>query len=86
MPETAGTIMRNLDHEWINGALAERLRDDPTLWAQHAAWEFCGYVRWDAHATEWIEEVWRYHEPIATHRASTLDELRVIVNDNHGWD
>lgn len=79
-----GVVVSNLDGV-VDEKVAQRLKDEPGAVASHTAWEFCGAVRWDAAAAEWVECVMRYRQHVGTYRAATLDELRTIVNDEHGW-
>lgn len=74
--------MSNFDGS-IDDGLAETLRANP-VFARHAGWEFNGRVWWDGGVFR--EQVWRYHQPIATYSAATLRELMGAVNDAHGWD
>jgi hypothetical protein len=74
-------LLSNLDGsvpEDVDG----QLRDKP-VWTRHAAWEFNGKVWWQD--GQFHEQVWRYHKPVATYSAETLDELYRTVNDAWGW-
>ena len=52
--------------------------------AKHYGWNFCGdlYYR----DGKYVEEVFRYHELVATITADNLEALRVEVNEQFGWD
>jgi hypothetical protein len=73
--------MSNSDHE-VDPGFAEALKAGK-VFGRHAAWEFNGKVWWDG---QFVETVWRYHVPVATYRADTLEELMQIVNAEWGWE
>lgn len=56
------------------------------FYCQHAAWDFCGYVRWDEAEQTFVEEVWRYNAPVAVLKDPDLRDLMDKVNDRFGWD
>lgn len=74
--------MSNFDHS-IDDGLEDALQREP-VFCRHSAWEFNGQVWWDG--SQFREQVWRYHAPIATYAEDTLRELMETVNDNHGWE
>jgi hypothetical protein len=74
--------MSNFDHT-VDPGLAEALKAG-NVYAQHAAWEFNGEV-WFADGL-FHEQVFRYHQPVGSYRADTLEELMTRVNDHHGWE
>ncbi len=76
--------MSNCDFE-IEPGVEEVLKAAPNqLYAQHAAWNFCGYFWWSG--DRWKEEVWRYNAVVKVVEAGSLVELRKTVNDEFGWD
>lgn len=79
---SVGEVMSNLGCR-INGDVEVVLRSGP-YYAQHSAWEFCGYV-WFADDI-FHEQVKRYRVHVDTLSASTLPELMQLVNDKWGWE
>lgn len=55
----------------IDDGTEEALRSGKT-YAQHAAWDYCGYVWWDAEDKKFHEEIWRYGTHVATLSDDTL--------------
>lgn len=80
---TANEVYSNFDHV-LNQDVAEKLKQDPTLWSQHPGWNFCGWIRWDAETQEWVEEVWRFKVLVGTHTGEDLEEVIKQVNDEYG--
>lgn len=74
-------IMSNFDNE-INREVEKTLKSG-SYFAQHSAWDFCGYVWWDDN--KFKEEVWFYGAHVCTHVAESLEELKESVNNEHGW-
>lgn len=75
-----GTIYSNFDHSFDQHVI-DRMTE-PNAFAQHAAWDFCGYVtRMEG---GWHEQVWQYGEPIADYAADDLAELILYVVDEWG--
>ncbi len=72
--------MSNFDHV-IDEGLEEQLRAGEHC-AQHSAWDFCGYVWFED--GQFYEEVWRFHQHVATLSADDLRELMEAVNDEYG--
>lgn len=83
--DTDEAVYSNFDHALID-SVVDQLRADPeTLWAQHAAWGFCGYV-WFTSDGQWREQVWVYQSPIAEYSDADLSSLIAHVIDIHGSD
>ena len=74
--------MSNFDHS-IDGELEGALRTS-RVYAQHAAWDFCGYV-WFADG-QFHEDVWQYNAYTETFTADSLPELMQAVNAEWGDD
>ena len=74
--------MSNCDHT-IDRGLAKRLRGG-RVFAQHSAWNFCGYV-WFENG-QYHEEVMVHHQYQETIHAKSLKELMQKVNDIYGWE
>ena len=76
--------MSNYGHE-IDEGLAEALRAEPgKVYAQHAAWNFCGYTYYAD--GEYRTQVWVHGAPRGTISAPTLEALMRATNDEYGWD
>ena len=74
--------MSNFDHT-IDEGLEEVLRANPARkYAQHSAWDFCGYV-WFENG-KFFEQVWRYKAPIDELEANDLKELMLETNLLYG--
>ncbi len=72
--------MSNFDHV-IDPGFAEELQGNP-YFGRHAGWSFNGLVWWDGEM--FCEQAWCYRAIVATYRATTLELLMEIVNDEHG--
>lgn len=74
--------MSNMDGS-IDDGLAEALKQQAgSVYAQHAAWNFCGYVWYENGMFH--EEVWVYNAPRTVINADTLQELMSDVNAEYG--
>lgn len=85
-PYLDATVMTNFDHT-VNEITAGLLMIPNALghgWAQHTAANFHGRV-WYRNG-RWHEQVWVRERPVATYSAASLQQLMVIVNDQHGWE
>lgn len=77
--------MTNLD-QTIGKGLAEALKDEPgKVYAQHAAWNFCGWV-WFEEDGLFRELVQRYGADQGVWTAPTLEKLMDVVNNEFGWE
>lgn len=81
--ETADAIYSNFDHV-IDEQVRDELKGNSALCAQHAAWDFCGYVWFDGEL--WHEEVWRWKSPVDHRTNADLDALISGVNGDYGDD
>ncbi|GAH60460.1 unnamed protein product [marine sediment metagenome] len=76
--------MSNHDHS-IDEGLEEWLKENEgKVCAQHAAWDFCGYVWYEL--GKFYEQVWQHNSPIEEISADTLEELMTKANDKYGYD
>lgn len=75
-----GLEMSNFDGR-IDEGLADALRGGQ-VYGRHAAWNFNGLV-WFADG-RFHEQVWRFHVPMRTHSADTLEQLMREVSDEWG--
>ena len=77
------TVYSNLDHQFDSNVL-EELRNNPeTTMAQHAAWEFCGYV-WHTSCGQWACKVMRHRSVVDIVVADTPEELTQAVCEQWG--
>lgn len=76
------SVMSNFDQQ-VKPEVEAQLRQGG-CYSNHTAWEFCGNV-W-LEQGEWHEQVFRFHQPVGTYSADTLQELMREVNNNHGWE
>ena len=77
-------VMSNMDHA-IDAGVARQLKRRPgAVFAQHAAWNFCGYVWYQD--SVFMEEVWVFNKYQATYGAETLDKLMRDVNEVYGQE
>ena len=80
--ETEEPIYSNFDHQ-LDEEIKGQVQANPNkLYAQHAAYNFCGYVWYDG--TKWKEEVWVYKEPQEVIEAETIEDLIDKVNLEYG--
>jgi len=76
--------LSNFDHS-IDEGLEEALKAKlAKVYAQHSAWNFCGYV-WFENNT-FHEQIWRYNSPVAEMEADSLEALMEAVNSEYGDD
>jgi hypothetical protein len=78
------SVYSNSDHE-LDNSVVELLKTDPELHAQHAAWDFCGYIWWDPEGERWIEEVWVYQVRQKSFSNVDIEDMIREVNDEFGW-
>ena len=67
-------VYSNFDHR-TDDAVASELEARPgEVYAQHAAWNFCGYV-WRLPDGTWVDQVWRYGAPVEDIKGGTLESV-----------
>lgn len=72
----------NLDHE-LDVEVMQQLAAAPgELHAQHAAWDFCGYV-WQLPDGRWVDQVWRHHAPIEDIVGDTVEDVISRANETY---
>lgn len=76
------TVMTNFDH-FVDEAIAARLKESPTHFAQYTGYNFCGYVVWGG---KWICEVWRYHRKEQTFSGDSLGQLMSSICEEYGYE
>lgn len=77
---TQDAVYSNLNHELDEAVVAE-LEADSDFYAQHSAWDFCGYVWFDG---RWHEEAWVHGERVATYDGDTVMAVISDANYHHG--
>lgn len=80
LAETEEEVYSNIDHVF-NSSVAEQLESGEKF-AQHAGWNFCGYVYRDGRG--WHEEVWVHGSPVETISGESAEEVIRNVNEEYG--
>ena len=84
MSETSDHLYSNQDHVLNSAVLAELVATEAlTLKAQHAAWDFCGYV-YRGMDGRWHNEVWVYNEPVEDICGASAQEVIITANNKYG--
>lgn len=86
-PEAAADepIYSNFDHQ-VDAKVAEQVESKPgELYAQHAAWNFCGSV-WCLPDGRWVDQVWCYHVPVEDIIGDSLMAVIERANGNYGCE
>ena len=79
----SGLGMCNLGHT-IDSGVEKFLKETPNSYIQHSAWNFHGYVWFEA--GKFTEQVWRYKFPQTEISAETLEALMEAVNSEFGME
>lgn len=82
LPGTKESIYSNFDHV-IDSAVVEDLKAGDKF-AQHAAWDFCGYVYHDKDG--WHEEVWRWGALAKVLHGDSAESVIAQANEEFGSD
>lgn len=82
LPYTDNPVYSNFDHA-LDDAMHEELLTGSKQ-GQHAAWDFCGWVRFDPLSKMWTEQVWVYGSLHSTRSNEDLSELIADVNSEYG--
>ncbi len=75
-------VYSNFDHA-LDDAVVSALEVDPGLCAQHAAWDFCGYV-WRGDDGVWRDEVWRWNLPVEVFEGESARAVIEAANESYG--
>ena len=59
------------------------IKENPTKFFSHSAWNFCGYIWFENN--KFYEEVWRYRSHIHTLESENLEDLIDEVNMEYGY-
>lgn len=76
------SIYSNCDHTLEEDVVEEAKRTGEKY--QHAAWNFCGYVRFDIQRQVWVEEIWVNRCQVETLEDKDLRALISAVNERFG--
>jgi hypothetical protein len=76
-----GTVYSNMTHTFRDDVVAA-LQAQPYAVAQHAAWDYCGYITYVDGA--WVEWVMRHHSVVAKYASDDLAELVQVVIEEWG--
>ncbi len=79
-PETEGEVYSNFDHRMDEKIVA--ILHEEVHHAQHAAWDFCGYVY--KSGARWFEEVWVYNTHQTTLSGDTVEDVIREANEQFG--
>lgn len=82
-PMCEDTVYTNLDH-FLDKQVVKHLKKNPGDMAQHAGWDFCGYIWYEDKLDVWMEEVWVYHKLQETRQEKNLMTLINGVNEDYG--
>ena len=82
--ETGEAVYSNFDHKLEADVAAELERRPGEIYAQHAAWNFCGYV-WRLPDGRWVDQVWHYGSPVQDIIGGTIREVIRATNDGYGY-
>lgn len=80
--KASDAVYSNYDHALDTEVLKEL--ESGQLFAQHAAWDFCGYVYKDE--SGWHDEIWRHGSPIETIDGESAEEAIRKANEKYGSD
>lgn len=83
--ETDESVYSNFDHRLEADVAAELERRPGEVCAQHAAWNFCGYI-WRMPDGRWIDQVWHHGSPVRDIIGDTLREVIEDASDSYGHD
>lgn len=81
--EAGAPVYSNLDHE-LDQLVVDQLRDNPSLWGQHAAFNYCGWIRYDPDSNSWVEEVVQHGTIAKTFHDDDVAELISAVTNEFG--
>jgi glutathione peroxidase-family protein len=84
MDETGEPVYSNLDHELNQEIVTILKNNEGKLYAQHAAWNFCGYI-WFKDG-KWHEQVLRYHIVVNELSDTDIESLIDEANSLYGYD
>jgi hypothetical protein len=82
--ETSHSVCSNIDHVIDTDVMMELLAFPNVRYAQHAAWNFCGYVWHDGEL--WHEQVWISGLLAESRSDKNLSDLIDAVNNDYGRD
>lgn len=77
------SVYSNFDHILDEEVKEQLIKNEGKLCAQHAAWNFCGYI-WFSDG-KFHEEVWEYKSPIDVLEDEDLESLIDEANGRYGY-
>jgi hypothetical protein len=80
LPSASDAVYSNFDH-MLESAIVEELNGGDKF-AQHAAWNFCGYVYRDENG--WHEEVWMNGSPVEMLHGDSVESVIAQANEKFG--
>ncbi len=76
-------VYSNCFHEGVDHEVASELKANPgKAYAQHAAYNFCGYVWFSA--GQFHEQIWVHRRMVEVLSADEIEELIENANDQYG--
>ena len=78
-------IYSNFDHEFHLDVAVEVFQN-PELYAQHAAWNFCGWVWFSPEDGKWYEQVMQYRGVVDCLTGETPQECIEQAIEKYGAD
>ena len=84
MEDYDNSAYSNIDH-CLEAQVVDALKKDPNkIYAQHAAWNFCGYIWFDGKL--WHDQVWVHGNPSHEFEHEDIMELISDVNYEYGHE
>ena len=80
--EEIGDVYSNCDHV-LDESVAARVAKGEGVGA-HTAWNFFGSVWFDQESATFLEEVWRYKNPVALLKGETIKDVIEQANEKYG--
>jgi len=82
--EAEASVYSNYDHR-LDADVAQHLENHPgEVFAQHAAWNFCGYV-WRQPDGRWVDQVWQWNAPVEDIFGDTIEDVIRTANEGYGY-
>lgn len=78
------SIISNFDH-CIDMDIVNKCQEE-NVWVDYPAWNFFAHVWFNKTDNKWYAKVWRYHSHVATFIEDSIDDLRIAVSDEYGYE
>ena len=83
LTETGKAAYSNFDH-CLDTEIVAQLESNPgKVCAQHAAWNFCGYI-WRLPDGCWVDQVWVYNNPVQDIIGGSIEDVIERANVGYG--